>query len=94
MRLLAGEAAAIRLQQGLACEGPAHGAFIAVPFEHALFQNRGQKAGHNGVFSGGLKAYPASDVFLQGDGNVAQPRLHDTSIVPLFPCQLLPSLEK
>jgi len=72
MGLLSRKVSALRLEKSLASERAAHGSFIAVVMEHAFFQNRSEQAGDADFVSSGFDAGPPGDIFLKGDGHVAQ----------------------
>src|SRR5882724_5933410 len=72
MSFLAGEVAAIGLQEGLPGQGPPHGLCIVVLGGHALLQNARQEARDAHVFLGSLNASPAGYFFFEGQRDVAQ----------------------
>src|SRR6266705_5496671 len=71
---------AIRLQEGLVREGSAHGAFVAVFFEHTLPKNPSEQARDTRFFSSRFHACPSGNPFIECDGDLPEFGFHTTNM--------------
>ena len=72
MGLLARQVAAVAVQEGLASKRSPHSLFITVVARHALLQQRAQEPRNAGILARCLDPRPLGDVFLEGDGDIAE----------------------
>jgi hypothetical protein len=81
MHFLARQILAVSVQKWLSREGATHSALIGIPVPHMIGQYGGKKPGYTDVSPGSFNSCPASDIFFESNGHVAEPILHNTNIV-------------
>ncbi len=74
MGLVSREVTATAVEEGFAGEGPAHRALISEVVGHPLFEQLSQKPGDTCIPAGRFDSGPACNIFLKGDGYIAELR--------------------